>query len=153
LLTSLSIGGTTLSFSKYYYYSLVLTLILSTTVILMNVICIPIWGINGAAIATLFASCIYYLLLLALVFWKLKVIPLSGKHFNVLVIIMGLFLLDYLWKQYVTPLIIQNPTLWVSFFEALLRTTLLGGIGFLCVYFGNISEEMNKVINKLRIKN
>ena len=153
LLTSLSIGGTTLSFSKYYYYSLVLTLILTTTVILMNVICIPIWGINGAAIATLFASCIYYLLLLALVFWKLKVIPLSGKHFNILIIIMGLFLLNYLWKQYVTPFIIQNPTLWVAFFEALLRTTLLGGIGFLCVYFGNISEEMNKLINKLIINN
>ncbi|MDR0207278.1 MAG: oligosaccharide flippase family protein [Bacteroidales bacterium] len=153
LLTSLSIGGTTLSFSKYYYYSLVLTLILSTTAVIMNVLCIPVWGINGAAIATLFASCLYYLLLLTLVFWKLKVIPLSWKHINVLTVILGLFLLNYLWIQYATPLIIRTPTLWVAFFEALLRTTLLGGIGFLCVYFGNISEEMNKLINKLRVKN
>ena len=153
LVTSLAIVGTTLNYSKFYYYSLVLTLILTTTVIFMNVICIPIWGISGAAIATLFAYCFYYLLLLTLVFWKLKVIPLSWKHINVLVIIMGLFLLDYLWKQYVTPFIIQHPTLWISFLEALIRTTLLGGIGFLCVYFGNISEEMNKLINKLRIKN
>jgi len=150
--TTFVIGSATLSFSKYFYYSLILTFILTVSAIFMNVFCIPIWGINGAAIATLFASCIYYLLLLTLVFWKLKVIPLSWKHINVLVIIMGLFLIDYIWKQYVTPLIIQNPTLWVSFFEALLRTTLLGGIGFLCVYFGNISEELNKLINNLKFK-
>jgi len=151
--TSFTIGGTTLNYSKYFYYSLILTLILTTSAVIMNMICIPLWGINGAAIATLFASCIYYLLLLALVYWKLKVIPFSRKHINVLVIILSLFLLNWLWIQYATPILIHNPTLWVSIFEALLRTTVLGGIGFLCVYFGNISEEVNNLIKQLRIKN
>jgi len=147
--TSLSIGGITLSYSKYYYYSLLLTLILTVSAILMNIICIPIWGINGAAIATLLASCTYFLLLLALVYWKIKVIPISWKHSKVLAIILSLFLLNWLWIQYVTPLIIHNPALWVSIFEALLRTTVLGGIGFLCVYFGNISEEVNGLVKKV----
>jgi len=149
--TTFSIGGATLSYSNFFYYSLILTFILTVSAVLMNVLCIPIWGINGAAIATLFASCIYYLLLLTLVYLKIKVIPFSWKHLKVLAIILSLFLLNWVWIQYVTPLIIFNPTLWVSIFEALFRTALLGGIGFFCVYFGNISEEVNGLIKKIKI--
>jgi len=151
--TSFTIGGATLNYSKYFYYSLILTFILTASAVLMNVICIPIWGINGAAIATLFASCVYYLLLLALVYWKLRVVPFSRKHIHILAIILSLFLLNWLWTQYATPFIIHNPNLWISIFEAILRTTVLGGIGFLCIYFGNISEEVNGLIKQLRIKN
>ena len=147
--TTFTITGATLSFSRYFYYSLILTFILTVSAIFMNVLCIPIWGINGAAIATLLASCTYFLLLLTLVYWKIKVIPISWKHSKVLAIILSLFLFNWLWIQYVTPLIIHNPALWASIFEALLRTTVLGGIGFLCVYFGNISEEVNGLVKKV----
>ena len=149
--SSFNISGVSLSYSKFYYYSLFLTFIFTGLAVFMNVKCVPIWGINGAAIATLFSTCIYLTLLVLLVYWKLKVIPFSWKQLNVLAIILGLFLLNWLWKTYATTLIIQNinPALWLSIFEALLRTVVLGGIGFLCVYFGNISEEVNGLIKKI----
>jgi len=148
--TSFSIGGATLNYSKYFYYSLILTFILTTLAVLMNVICIPIWGINGAAIATLFSTCIYYTLLVSLVYWKLKVIPFSLKQLNILAIILGLFFLDWLWKIYATPFVLQyfNPTLWGSLFEALFRTVILGEIGFFSIYFLRISDEVNGLIKK-----
>jgi O-antigen/teichoic acid export membrane protein len=150
--TSLTIGATSLNYSKYYYYALIFTLILTTSAVLLNIICIPKWGINGAALATLFSSCLYYLLLLTLVYWKLKVIPICWKHLHILTIILGLFLLDWFWKQYATPLLIQNtnPTLWISFFEALLRSVFVGGTGFFCVYFWNISEDVNGLLKKVK---
>jgi len=150
--TSLSIGGTTLSYSKFYYYALFLTFILTSSAVLMNLLCIPIWGINGAALATLFSSCIYYLLLLVLIYWKLKVIPVCLKHLNIIAIILGLFFIDWLWKRYATPLIIQNQTLCISCIEALLRSAVLGGIGFVSVYCWNISEEVNNLAKKILIK-
>jgi O-antigen/teichoic acid export membrane protein len=152
LTTSLSIGGVTLSFSKYYYYSLFLTLILTTSAVLLNLLCIPKWGINGAAIATLFSTGIYYLLLLSLVYWKLKVIPLCLKHTNILAIILGLFFINWLWKEYVLHIILCNPTFWISCVEAVLRSVILGGIGFLFVYYGNISEEVNALVRKVYAK-
>jgi O-antigen/teichoic acid export membrane protein len=150
LLSTLSTCTTSLSYSKYYYYSLFLTFVLTSSAVLMNIICIPKWGINGAAIATLFSSCLYYLLLLTLVYWKLKVIPLCWKHIHILVIIVGLFFMNWLWKHYALPVLLNPQTLWASSSEALIRSTILGGIGFLCVYFGNISEEVNAMLRKCK---
>lgn len=152
--TSLVIGATTLNYSKFYYYSLFFTFILTITAVVMNLICIPIWGISGAALATLFSTSIYYILLLSLIYWKLKVAPFSWKQLKISAIILGLFFLDWIWKQYLTPVLIRSaePALWISFLEASLRTALLGIAGFLCVYFGNISEEVNELVRKLYAK-
>ena len=147
--TTFSIGGTTLNYSKYFYYSLILTFFLTASAVFMNVLCIPIWGINGAAIATLFASCVYYLLLLSLVYWKLRVIPCSWKHIQVLAIILSLFLINWLWTHYALTIIMQNPTLWGSIFEALIRTVVLGGTGFFCIYLLKISDEVNNLVRKV----
>jgi len=149
--SSFTICGVSLSYSKFYYYSLVLTFIFTSLAVVMNLKCVPIWGINGAALATLFSSCIYFTLLVSLVYWKIKVIPFSWKQLHILAIVLGLVLLNWLWKTYATPIAMQyfNPTLWVSFFEALIRTIVLGGIGFFSVYFLKISDEVNGLIKKL----
>lgn len=152
--SSLSIGAATLSFSKYYYYSLFLTFVLTGTAIAMNLFCVPIFGINGAALATLSSFCIYHLFLQSLIYWKLKVIPISWNHFKILVIILVLLGLDYLYKQFATSLIMQNFefNLLILCAEALLRTTILGGIGFYCVYFYKISDEVNDITRELLTK-
>ncbi|MCL2168232.1 MAG: oligosaccharide flippase family protein [Lentimicrobiaceae bacterium] len=149
--TSFTIGGTTLSYSKYYYYSLFLTLILTGAIIVMNVICVPIWGINGAALSTLFSYGIYYVLLLLLIYWKLKIILFSREQLKVLILILVLFVLDYFWRQFITPFVIihTHNTLMINFTEALARTLVLGGIGFFSVYFWKVSEEVNGLIKKI----
>jgi O-antigen/teichoic acid export membrane protein len=148
LSTSLMSSAATLSFSKYYYYSLLFTFILTVSAVVMNIFFIPVWGINGAAISTLFSFVLYYIFLLSLVYWKLKVSPFSFKHLKILSIVLILFLFDYLWKQTITHLVAQHlkPDLWINFCEAALRTAVLGGIGFFSVYFWNISDEVNHLV-------
>ena len=62
--TSLNVGATVLSYSKYYYYSLLFTIILTLTAIYMNIKLIPIWGMEGAALASLVSYIVYYTFLL-----------------------------------------------------------------------------------------
>jgi len=152
--TSLTVGGVVLNYSRYYYYSLIFTFILVTGGITLNALCIPAFGINGAALATISSYTIYYILLLSLVNWKVKVNSFSLEQLKALTIILFLFVLDYLWKQSVTIFIMQyvKPTLGVSFVEALLRTIVLGGIGFLSVYYWHISEEVDVLIKKYILK-
>jgi len=149
--TSLTAGAITLSFSKYYYYSLVFTFMLTTTALVMNIVCIPIWAINGAALATLSSYTLYYIMLLSVVSWKLKVSPFSWNQLKILAIILLLFGLDYIWKLFATPFFMAyfEPTLRFTVVEALVRTAVLGGIGFLSIYFGNISGEVNALVKKL----
>jgi len=152
--TSLAVGGSTLNFSKYYYYSLFFTFILTISALVFNVTFIPIFGISGAALAALFSYGIYHTMLLFLLHWKLKVTPLSWAHLKTLAIILTLFGLDYIWKQSATQFVMQhfNSNMWIIVFEALARTIVLGGIGFLSVYFWNISGEVNALVKKYLYK-
>ena len=59
-----SIGGSSLSYSKYYYLSLVFTLVLTVTAIVLNVVLIPRFGMNGAALSSFLSYLVYYILLL-----------------------------------------------------------------------------------------
>jgi O-antigen/teichoic acid export membrane protein len=149
--TSLAVTGVTLNFSKYYYYSLIFTFILTVLAVVLNVVFLPVLGINGAALASLSSYCLYYILLLSLVFWKLKVAPFSWAQLKILVIILVLFTLNYIWKQITTQYVTQHfeLELWINFCESTVRTAVLGGIGFLSVYFWNISEEVNALVKKL----
>jgi len=149
--TSLTCGAITLSFSKYFYYSLVFTFILTSSAVVMNLIFISVFGINGAAFASIFSYCLYYTLLLSLLFWKLKVTPFSIKHLKIAILILFLFGIDFVWKQSITLFVVKmfGPTFWVSFTESALRTGILGGIGFLGVYFWNISTEVNNLVRKV----
>jgi O-antigen/teichoic acid export membrane protein len=148
--TSLTSGVAALNFSKYYYYSLIFTLILVTSGIFLNVIFIPIFQIKGAALATICSYIIYFTLLLVLVNWKLKVNSFSRAQLKVLLIVLTLFLLDYIWKRFVTIYFTDN--VWISIVESVIRTSILGGIRIFSVYFGNIYEKINALKIKLKLK-
>jgi O-antigen/teichoic acid export membrane protein len=149
--TSLTVTGATLNFSKYYYYSLIFTFILTASAVVLNVVFLPVLGINGAALASLSSFCLYYILLLSLVFWKLKVTPFSWAQLKILAIILILFAFNYLWKQITIQFVTQHfePALWINFCESAVRTAVLGGVGILSVYFWNISEEVNALVRKI----
>ncbi|MCL2290364.1 MAG: lipopolysaccharide biosynthesis protein [Bacteroidetes bacterium] len=152
--TSLLVGGATLALSKYYYFSLFFTLILTVSALVFNVTFISIFGISGAALAALASYLIYHTMVLSLVYWKLKVSPLSWAHLKTLIIILVLFGVDYIWKQSITQVVMQyfEPSVWITVFEALARTIVLGGIGFLSVYFWNVSVEVNALVKRVILK-
>lgn len=148
--TSLNVGVTVLSYSKYYYYSLFFTILLAAAAILMNVKLIPVWGMEGAAMASLISYFIYYSTLLAFVNWKLKLSPFSVKELYILLIIVSLFVIDWLLQRYVSRQMLPlfNVEIVGQIFDSAVRTLLVSLLGIVTIYKLDISKQINDIINK-----
>lgn len=148
--TSLNVGATVLSYSKYYYYSLLFTVILTVTAIYMNIKLIPIWGMEGAALASLISYIVYYTFLLTFVNWKIKVSPLSMKELYTVIIILSLFAIDWLLQTYMSKHLISmfGVELIGKILDSVVRTSLLSIIGIVIIYKSKISKQVNDIIDK-----
>ena len=148
--TSLNVGATVLSYSKYYYYSLLFTIILAIVAIVMNIQLIPIMGVEGAALASLISYIVYYALLLLFVNYKVKVSPLSFKELYTLIIILVLFVFDYLFRKYISKYFVTafNIELIGQIFDSIVRTMILSMIGIIAIYKFKISKQVNDIIDK-----
>lgn len=148
--TSLNVGATVLSYSKYYYYSLLFTIILTVSTIIMNIKLIPIWGIEGAAIASLISYLIYYTFLLTFVNWRVKVTPFSLKEFYTLLIIVSLFVIDWLLQTYISGYVISSFKILIvgQILDSVLRTSLLAILGIVSIYKLRVSKQVNDIIDK-----
>ncbi len=148
--TSLNVGATVLSYSKYYYYSLLFTIILTITAIVMNVKLIPLWGMEGAALASLISYLIYYAALLTFVNWKLKVTPFSVKEFYMLIIIVSLFVIDWLLQRYMSEQLMSsfNNEIIGHIVDSVVRTAFMSSLGIVVIYKLRISKQINDIIDK-----
>ena len=148
--TSLNVGATVLSYSKYYYYSLLFTIILTVTAIYMNIKLIPIWGMEGAALASLVSYIVYYAFLLTFINWKIKVSPLSMRELYTVIIILSLFGIDWLLQTYMSEHLISifNVELIGKILDSAVRTLLLSVLGIVIIYKSRISKQVNDIIDK-----
>lgn len=149
--TTLNVGATVLSYSKYYYYSLLFTIILTLSAILLNVKLIPLWGMEGAALASLFSYIIYYFILLTLVICKIKVSPFSLKHLLMLVIIIFLFIINWIITRYISVNIISLFEMKIIglMLDAVIRSSLLLISGIFAIYKMQLSQQINNIIDKV----
>ena len=149
--TSLNVGSTVLSYSKYYYYSLLFTVILTVTAIVMNVKLIPVWGMEGAALASLISYIVYYLVLLIFVNYKIKVSPLSLKELYAMLVIVALFLIDYLTQSYVSEYLTSFFDIDIigQMLDSCIRTVVLLMLGIVAIYKLRISKQINDIIDKI----
>ena len=148
--TSLNVGATVLSYSKYYYYSLLFTIILTVTAIYMNIKLIPIWGMEGAALASLVSYIVYYAFLLTFVNWKIKVSPFSIKELYTMLIVLSMFVIDFLLQNYISEYIISifNVELIGRILDSIVRTSVLSVLGIVIIYKSRISKQVNDIIDK-----
>lgn len=148
--TSLNVGATVLSYSKYYYYSLLFTVILTVTAIYMNIKLIPLWGMNGAALASLVSYIVYYLFLLTFVNVKVKVNPFSMRELYTFLIIFMLFVIDYLFQKYISKYLISlfSVELLGQILDSVVRTSLFSILGIVTIYKFKISKQVNDIIDK-----
>ena len=149
--TSLNVGATVLSYSKYYYYSLLFTVILTATAIFMNVKLIPVWGMEGAALASLISYIVYYSALLTFVNMKVKVSPFSLKEVYTLVIVVLLFVTDSLLQNYMSGYLISlfNIEIIGQLLDSFVRTMVLSLIGVMIIYKSGISKQVNDIVDKI----
>ena len=149
--SSLSIGTDILNFSKSYPLSLLFISVLTAAALLFNGWLIPLWGVNGAACATLFAYGLYFLLMLTFLGIRQKVNILSTKQGIVLLLVGALFLLNEGWSQWVMPL-------WGDGTVGLLMDAVCRSLCFLAlatwaVYRLRISDAVNAYIDKFLRRN
>ena len=126
--------------SKHYKFNLYLNIILATLIVSTNLIFIPLYGVNGAAFATLASVLIVNICRYIFIKYKLKIQAFSHKN----ALCLGLVIFTYL-------LVNQIPHLglWTTMLVKSASIVILISVG---VYVLNLSEEYNQLIKKLALK-
>ena len=125
--------------SDFYKYDLYTTVLLLFFTISTNYLLIPIYGINGAAIATALSVLIFNFSRLYLIWHKLKMIPFSFSTIQVVIV----FLLIYLVLSFF-------PLNFNSFINIFIKSML---VIILFIPFNlryNISEDINEVFYEIK---
>lgn len=148
--SSLLISTVALNYSKYYGFSLLFTFLLTFVAIVLNVVLIPHFGMNGAALASLASYVIYYAVALSLILPKVKVNPFSLAQLKVVVVVVFLFLLNAFWQQIFSSFCEQSIILMLI--ESIFRLAVLSLFGIWIVYKWKISIECNTLIDKILSK-
>jgi O-antigen/teichoic acid export membrane protein len=127
--------------TKYYRWFLFFGIVLVTLMIGLYVILIPIYGIVGAALATLIAIIIYNTIKVIFVYWKLNLTPFTIKTVYSFGIIILIFLMFYFWDFTFHPIInIFLKSILVLFTYSFLNYKL------------RISIEMNQIFDNYKSK-
>ena len=116
--------------------------VLTAAAIFLNTKLIGVWGIGGAAAATLLAYALYFALMLGFVWWKLRVSLFSAGQLKVAAMMVGLLLMELAWRNTITPLI-GNMIV-----DAILKTAMLCLIAAAVTYAWRISPTVNEMIDK-----
>ena len=148
--STFAVTTTVLSYSKYYYYSLIFTILLAVMSLGLNRWLVPKWDINGGALASVISYFIYYILLLAFIKWKIGVNPLSLKLLPVGAIVLALFGLNWLWAVALTPWfagLFEKPVFGLTI-DAALKSTAFLILGVAVLYKMKVSQSFNDLIDK-----
>lgn len=145
-----SIGVSVLNYSRFYYYSLVFSAFYTIISVIFTNSFIPLWGMNGAALATLLSSVLYYGALLILNYLKIKTCPFSLKQLQVIGLLLCFGVIDFILER-LTQQILPQTLLW-GFVEAIVRTGLVSLLAVIIIYRLKFSEELNTVIDYVIMK-
>jgi len=127
--------------SKYYKAVLFLGLFLIFLTISLNILFIPLYGLNGAAIATLISITLYSLAKWLFVVLKMKLYPFTKNTIIALFLTVVSFILFYFWDFSFYPFV--NIVL-----KSILVTVFYVGLS----YYLKISSDINFVINAVFVK-
>jgi O-antigen/teichoic acid export membrane protein len=123
--------------SDYYIMVLIFGVLLAIMAIVLNVVFIPIYGIEGSSFATFLAVAMYNSIKLGFVKSKFKMQPFNSsslKTIILLIVISGVF---YFWDFPFHPII-----------NIALKSILIGLLYFLLIFKMNISEDLSIQIKK-----
>lgn len=123
--------------SKYYRTVLLLGLCLVVVTVGLNMVFIPSFGIEGAAIATLISIGLYSIAKLMFVVFKMKLFPFTRKTIISLLLIVLTFVVFYFWNFPFHPIM-----------NILLKSVLLAVWYWFLNYRLAISEDINAVVKK-----
>lgn len=135
---TLSFGGTLISYSKYYHWTIYFAFFITALTIVSNNLLIPIYGVSGAAIATAITCLVSYSIQQWIIFIKIKGNPYTRGTLKQILIVC--FLLGV---NHFLP-IFSNP--WI---DGIYRTALIASLAVVLVYFCNVSAEINRLVKNV----
>ncbi len=144
VLATFSICFTALNYSRFYAFSLLLSLILTISAICLNEYLIPKYGMDGAALSNLLSYILYYSLIIATIIPLCKIHIVDRRWWYILLLLIALFAINMLWQTYL-PL----HNIW---WDSLVRSIVLLGGGMYIAYRACLSPEVNDQISKWIMK-
>ncbi len=142
--STLSVGTDILNYSRHYSWSLLLIGVLTLSALLFNDWFIGLFGINGAALATLCAYLLYFTLLYALLWRKLSVHVFGWGQLKMVAVMAALVGVYGLWTAYLDPLLGMGLIV-----GAVVRTLVLGGLLLVAVLAWKVSPTVNAMVETL----
>jgi O-antigen/teichoic acid export membrane protein len=140
IMATFSICLIALNYSRYYAFSLLLSLILTVSAILLNNYLVPLYGMNGAAVSNLLSYGLYFLLIILTIIPCCRFRIVNRQWFYILLLLAVIFGLNLLWQTYLP---IHN--IWL---DSIARSVVLLGGGAWIAYYAKLSPELNQQIAK-----
>jgi len=122
---------------KYKVHTYIMASLIVLTVI-TNLICIPIWGITGAAIASMISILLNSFIRVGYMYFRMRLFPYRKSHLLFLGISAITLLIGFVipeMKNYIVDILIRSSLVTIVFVAG--------------IYFLRISEEVNKIINQI----
>lgn len=143
-----SINSFILVYSKFYRANLLFVIVLGALNIFLNIKLIPIYGMEGAAIASLTSLVTYNILRLLYIYFKLKIHPFTLDTIKVLAIGAICFFMLY-WLP-------EGKYFDNSYINLIVKGIIVGLTVLLTfalpIYLLKISKEINGLVDKILIK-
>lgn len=140
---TLNFGNTLISFSKYYYWTLFFTFILMGISIATNLYFIPIFGLSGAALASLITVLLSYAYQQYIVQVKIKTNPFTWAHLRIVAILCALFALNFLIPSF------GGYSPWI---DIIIRTGVVLGAAAVLIYVMRISPQITWFIDRYLLR-
>jgi len=133
------INGGIIVTSKYYKYNFIFNTFLLAVTYISNLLLIPEYGINGAAIATIISFMMFNLIKGIFVWRKMDLQPFNLNTLKAILVLGASFSINYFF-----PIETGNPII-----NIVIKTIIASIVFMPSVYFFNISTDINGFANKL----
>lgn len=131
-------NGQVIGYSKYFRFNFYAVLILAVINVISNFIFIPVYQINGAALATACSLLIFNISKTAFAYYKMGLHPFSINTIKVVIIGAAVYVLG-----------IQIPSTNMPVLDIVIRSVAIGATFMSAILYFNISQDISKLFWQL----
>ncbi len=142
---SSGLNSVMLSYSKYYRLDSFIIITFVGLLFGLNYYLIPLWGINGAGIATLIAIVYLNTVRNTIIYYKYKIQPFSVKHIQLFALGLVCMTIGYFLPNLTDNFVVRSISL-------VYKSALTTGLFIVIVYFLGFSKEINGLIDSVLVK-
>jgi O-antigen/teichoic acid export membrane protein len=135
VLATFSICITALNYSRFYAFSLLISLALTVSALLLNNYLVPLYGMEGAALSNLLSYGLYIALAILTVVPLCRFRIIDKRWWYIAALLIAVFVLNTCWQMWLPQL-----NIWL---DSIIRSVVLLGGGAFIAYKAKLSPEIN----------